>query len=178
MQNDIQKMSRAKCVATIALAWGLGAGISMVSMLASAAPSDTAPAPSDTAPAPSDTAPAAPTSAEVRHHPKRHLDRSGAERFGKASFYASRYGGKTMADGTPMQLNGDNAASITLPLGTTAKVTNLETGRSAVVTIRDRGPYVKGRIVDLSPSTARQIGIDRKKGLARVVVAPISIPSG
>jgi len=164
MQNDIQKMSRAKCVATIALAWGLGAGISMVSMLASAAPSD--------------TAPAAPTSAEVRHHPKRHLDRSGAERFGKASFYASRYGGKTMADGTPMQLNGDNAASITLPLGTTAKVTNLETGRSAVVTIRDRGPYVKGRIVDLSPSTARQIGIDRKKGLARVVVAPISIPSG
>jgi rare lipoprotein A len=61
-------------------------------------------------------------------------------------------------------------------LGTIAKVTNLETGKSAIVTIRDRGPYVKGRIVDLSPATAWLIGIDRKKGIARVEVAPISVP--
>ncbi len=69
-----------------------------------------------------------------------------------------------------------NAASKTLPLGTTAKVTNLETGLSAVVTIQDRGPHVKGRIIDLSPATARDIGLDRQDGIATVVVAPIEVP--
>ena len=81
-----------------------------------------------------------------------------------------------MADGTNMDPLGDNAASRTLPLGTTAKVTNIETGQSAVVTIQDRGPYVKGRIVDLSPSTARNIGITQKSGVAKVQVAPIAVP--
>ena len=81
-----------------------------------------------------------------------------------------------MADGTTMQPQGDNAASKTLPLGTTAKVTNLETGRSAVVTIRDRGPYIQGRIVDLSPATAKEIGIEPKNGVAKVEVAPIAVP--
>lgn len=95
---------------------------------------------------------------------------------GTASFYANEFAGKRMANGTPMDPRGDNAASKTLPLGTTAKVTNLETGRSAVVTIQDRGPYVPGRIVDLSPATARQIGITQRKGVARVVVAPIAVP--
>ena len=75
-----------------------------------------------------------------------------------------------------MDPHGDNAASRTLPLGTVARVTNLENGRSAVVTIKDRGPYVKGRIVDLSPATARQVGITPDKGLARVQVAPIVVP--
>ena len=70
----------------------------------------------------------------------------------------------------------DNAASKTLQLGTTARVTNVETGQSAKVTIQDRGPYVKGRIVDLSPATAREIGLDRKDGVATVVVAPIAVP--
>lgn len=105
-----------------------------------------------------------------------HLDRSGHERVGKASFYAARLGGKTMADGTPMHLRGNNAASKTLPLGTTAMVTNLETGKRAIVTIRDRGPYVKGRIVDLSPATARKIGITPKKGIAKVEVKPLEVP--
>jgi rare lipoprotein A len=81
-----------------------------------------------------------------------------------------------MADGTIMRPQGDNAASKTLPLGTTAKVTNLETGKSAVVTIRDRGPYIRGRIVDLSPATAKDIGIDHKNGVAKVEVAPIAVP--
>jgi rare lipoprotein A len=81
-----------------------------------------------------------------------------------------------MADGTPMRLYSNNAASLTLPLGTTAKVTNVETGLSAVVTIQDRGPYVKGRIIDLSPATARKIGLARKQGLAKVEVAPLTLP--
>ncbi|MEO5697597.1 MAG: septal ring lytic transglycosylase RlpA family protein [Burkholderiaceae bacterium] len=104
------------------------------------------------------------------------LDHSGEKRVGKASFYAKQFSGRTMADGTPMDPQDDNAASRTLPLGTTAKVTNLETGKSAVVTIQDRGPYVDGRIVDLSPSTAREIGLTRKEGVADVKVEPISVP--
>jgi rare lipoprotein A len=82
-----------------------------------------------------------------------------------------------MADGTRMDPRNDNAASKTLPLGTVARVTNLETGRSAVVTIKDRGPYVKGRIVDLSPATARELGISRANGVAQVEVMPLSMPS-
>jgi len=81
-----------------------------------------------------------------------------------------------MADGGKMDPHGDNAASKTLPLGTRARVTNIDTGKSAVVTIQDRGPYVKGRIVDLSPSTAEKIGITQDNGVAKVKVTPISVP--
>jgi rare lipoprotein A len=104
------------------------------------------------------------------------IDRSGARRFGKASFYANFFAGRKMADGNIMDPQANNAASRTLPLGTTAKVTNLKTGKSAVVTIRDRGPFVDGRIVDLSPATARLIGITKREGIAKVEVAPISLP--
>jgi rare lipoprotein A len=104
------------------------------------------------------------------------LDRSGRKRVGVASVYARRFTGRKMADGTRMDPHDDNAASKTLPLGTEAKVTNLETGRSANVTIQDRGPYVKGRIVDLSPATAEQIGITPKEGVAKVEVEPIALP--
>ena len=103
-------------------------------------------------------------------------DLSGHRRVGIASFYARSFDGRTMANGAPMNPRANNAASRTLPLGTIAKVTNLETGKSAIVRIEDRGPYVKGRIVDLSPRTAREIGITRRKGISRVVVAPIVIP--
>lgn len=103
-------------------------------------------------------------------------DLSGRKRVGVASYYARSFAGKQMANGAPMDPRGDNAASRTLPLGTTAKVTNLETGKSAVVRIEDRGPYVEGRIVDLSPATARKIGITRRKGISKVEVAPIVVP--
>lgn len=107
---------------------------------------------------------------------KQPIDRSGKSRVGIGSFYAQSFFGKKMADGKKMDPEHDNAASRTLPLGTTAKVTNLETGKSAFVTIHDRGPYVNGRIVDLSPSTAREIGITPNKGIARVEVAPLAVP--
>ena len=104
------------------------------------------------------------------------LDRTGRKRFGKASIYAPMFAGRKMADGTRMRPASNNAASRTLPLGTTAKVTNLATGKTAVVTIHDRGPYVPGRILDLSPATARDIGLDRRTGVTQVEVAPIVIP--
>jgi rare lipoprotein A len=107
---------------------------------------------------------------------KLNIDHSGRKRFGKASFYARMFAGRKMADGNRMRPTGNNAASLTLPLGTTAQVTNLETGKTAVVTIQDRGPYVDGRNVDLSPATAKQIGLDRRTGVAAVEVAPITVP--
>lgn len=103
-------------------------------------------------------------------------DLSGDTRVGKASIFARRLAGRKMADGSKMDPQGDNAASRTLPLGTKAKVTHLGTGRSAIITIQDRGPYVRGRIVDLSPSTARKIGIAQDHGVARVQVDPIAVP--
>lgn len=103
-------------------------------------------------------------------------DLTGHKRVGKASIYAKHLAGHKMADGAPMRPEGDNAASNTLPIGTTAKVTNVQTGASAVVKIEDRGPYVKGRIVDLSPSTAEKIGVDSKDGVANVSVEPIAVP--
>jgi rare lipoprotein A len=96
---------------------------------------------------------------------------------GRASFYARKFAGRKMADGTPMNPHGNNAASKTLPLGTIARVTNLETGQSAAVTIRDRGPYVRGRIIDLSPSTAQEIGLTRERGLVPVEVVPLVVPA-
>jgi rare lipoprotein A len=110
---------------------------------------------------------------KVKHHP---ADYTGKKRLGKASFYAREFAGRKMANGVRMDPKGSNAASKTLPLGTTAKVTNLQTGKSAVVTIQDRGPYVPGRIVDLSPATAQQIGLSTREGVASVVVAPITVP--
>ena len=124
-------------------------------------------------PAPKSDPPPRPNHPAAKGHK---LDRSGRPQVGKASFYASRFAGRKMADGTPMDPRDDNAASKTLPLGTKALVTNLETGKSAVVTIQDRGPYVEGRIVDLSPATAEKIGLSREEGLARVEVAPIAVP--
>ena len=119
----------------------------------------------------------------LRHSPQRisptvkgPIDRSGKKRVGKASFYAHMFAGRKMADGKTMDPQHDNAASRTLPLGTTAKVTNLETGKSAFVTIQDRGPYVDGRIVDLSPSTAQEIGLSDRKGITRVEVSPLAVP--
>jgi rare lipoprotein A len=157
------------------------AALSMLGMAGGAAPADAAAGAMDEAPPPPEAI-TAPKTARSKS-PKRisplvkpNIDRSGRKRFGKASFYARMFAGRKMADGNRMRPAGNNAASLTLPLGTTAQVTNLETGKTAVVTIQDRGPYVDGRIVDLSPATAKQIGLDRHTGVTEVEVAPITVP--
>jgi rare lipoprotein A len=103
------------------------------------------------------------------------LDRSGKARKGKASYYGRKFYRKKMASGKPMNPESNVAASKTLPLGTKAKVTNLETGKSAVVDIEDRGPYVKGRIIDVSPKTAEKLDL-KKEGTAPVQVKPLAVP--
>jgi rare lipoprotein A len=80
-----------------------------------------------------------------------------------------------MADGTPMNPNANIAASKTLPLGTVAEVKNLENGKSEVVEIRDRGPYVDGRIIDVSPKVAKELDM-KKDGVANVEVKPLEVP--
>lgn len=104
-----------------------------------------------------------------------HLDRSGKTRKGKASYYGKKFYSKEMADGTRMNPQSNVAASKTLPIGTEAKVTNLDTGASAVVVIKDRGPYVKDRIVDVSPKTADKLGL-KENGTAPVEVKPVEVP--
>jgi rare lipoprotein A len=97
------------------------------------------------------------------------------KRRGKASVYSRKFSHKRMADGTRLDLESNAAASRLLPLGTKAKVTNLRNGRSAVVEIKDRGPYVKGRIIDLSPRTAATLHFG-SRGIVPVEVAPIEEP--
>jgi rare lipoprotein A len=94
---------------------------------------------------------------------------------GKASYYGKEFYGRKMADGTKMNPQSNIAASRSLPLGTKAEVTNLENGKSEVVEIRDRGPYVDGRIIDLTPKTAEKLGFI-EDGVAPVLVEPIDIP--
>jgi rare lipoprotein A len=103
-------------------------------------------------------------------------DHSGRRQAGRASVYSSKFQGRRMANGRRFNHTGDAAASKTLPLGTVAKVTNLENGRTAVVTVEDHGPYVDGRTIDLTKTTSEQIGIGAHEGVAPVVVAPIAVP--
>jgi rare lipoprotein A len=107
---------------------------------------------------------------------KSRLDRSGKKHKGKASYYSRKFNGRKTADGTPLDLGSNAAASKRLPLGTKARVTNLNTGQSAVVEIKDRGPFVAGRTIDLTPKTAKDIGITAAEGVAPVEVAPLEVP--
>ena len=88
---------------------------------------------------------------------------------GKASWYGAHHQGKKTASGERFHPHELTAAHRTLPLGTTAKVTNLETGQAVQVTINDRGPHAKGRIIDLSHGAAQRIGL-KKDGTTRVSV--------
>lgn len=96
---------------------------------------------------------------------------AGVER-GKASYYAPRLAGRRMADGGRFDPRSDAAAHRTLPLGSKARVRNLGNGRSATVTVRDRGPHAPGRIVDVSPGTAERLGMTGE-GVASVEVTPL-----
>ena len=84
---------------------------------------------------------------------------------------ASIYSGERTANGEYAHAHALTAAHRTLPFGTKVKVTNIGTGQSVIVRINDRGPYIKGHIIDLTPAGAKAIGFS---GLARVQVAVVS----
>jgi len=86
---------------------------------------------------------------------------------GTASWYGDYFEGRPTASGEPFNMYDMTAAHLTLPLGTLVRVTNLRNHRSVIVRINDRGPYVDGRIVDLSFNAARVLHFDQQ-GLQRV----------
>ena len=93
---------------------------------------------------------------------------------GIASYYDNEFIGRPTASGEIFSAEQMTAAHPSLPFGTQLKVTNLENGREAVVTVNDRGPFVKNRILDLSRAGANALGY-LQSGTARVrleVVAP------
>lgn len=103
-------------------------------------------------------------SGQERHH------KPGKVQYGTASWYGGPHEqGRTTACGQPFNEHALTAAHKTLPLGTRVKVTNLRNGRSVTVRIIDRGPWVAGRMIDLSRAAARRLDFAHK-GLAPVKV--------
>lgn len=84
--------------------------------------------------------------------------RKGATQEGVASWYGNEFHGRPTASGEIFDQDGLTAAHRTLPLGTTAKVTNLENGKEVVLKVNDRGPFVRGRVLDCSRGAARALG--------------------
>lgn len=97
---------------------------------------------------------------------------AGYEEKGLASWYGPGFNGKPTACGAPYDMWAYTAAHKTLPLGTYVKVTNLDNGRTVVAKITDRGPFVAGRIIDLSAACAQCLG-SYGRGLARVKVEAV-----
>jgi rare lipoprotein A len=106
------------------------------------------PAPS-TAPTP--TAPSPPTASSTAE--------PGVRERGLVSMYGDEFAGRKTASGTPFDPDALTMAHRTLPFGTRVRVTNLENHRSVDVVVNDRGPFVAGRIADLSEAAARRIGM-------------------
>lgn len=88
---------------------------------------------------------------------------------GKATFYSKRATGARTANGERLHHDSLTCAHRTYPFGTRLKVTTPSNGRSVVVRVNDRGPFVRGRIVDLSWGAARELGI-LAQGIAKVTV--------
>jgi len=99
--------------------------------------------------------------------------RTTAVETGVASYYAGEYHGRRTASGEKFHQGKLTAAHRTLPFGTRVRVTNLENGRSVVVRITDRGPFRRGRVIDVSKQAARKLGFLRD-GTAKVRVEVVS----
>jgi rare lipoprotein A len=102
-------------------------------------------------------------------------DRVLSSEIGLASWYGAPYHNARVANGQIYNQNAMTAAHRTLPLGTVVRVTNLATDQSAVVTITDRGPFVRGRVLDLSRAAAIKTGVWRS-GIARVRIDVLRDP--
>lgn len=99
-------------------------------------------------------------------------DSAGYIERGTASWYGTKFHGRRTSSGEPFDMYTMTAAHKTLPLPTYAEVTNLDTGRSVIVKINDRGPFVDDRLIDLSYAAATRLGI-KQTGTGRVEVRAI-----
>ena len=88
---------------------------------------------------------------------------------GKGSWYGKRFQGKRTANGERYNMYSYTAAHRTFPFNSMVKVTNLKNGRSIIVRINDRGPYHRGRIIDLSYLAAKKLGY-AKRGVAKLKI--------
>ncbi len=98
-----------------------------------------------------------------------------ADEEGYASWYAGKFQGRITANGEIFNTDKLTAAHKTLPFGTIVRVTNIENGQYVDVRINDRGPFVEGRIIDLSRAAAEKIGMTRS-GVAYVSLDILSVP--
>src|SRR6478609_9044522 len=96
---------------------------------------------------------------------------------GKASFYADKFEGSPTASGEKYKHNKLTAAHKSLPFGTKLRVTNVANNQSVEVVVNDRGPYVDGRVIDLSRSAAEKLGFVNQ-GLAEVKIEVIDAGDG
>jgi rare lipoprotein A len=97
---------------------------------------------------------------------------SGFRQRGVASYYAEAFHGRLTANGETFDMNAMTCAHLTLPFGTVLRVTNLDNDRTATVRVNDRGPYVEGRIIDLSKGAARTLEMI-ESGTANVLIEVI-----
>lgn len=91
----------------------------------------------------------------------------------KASFYGPRFHGRRAANGSVFDQMAPTAAHRFFPFGTKIRVRNPRNGRAEIVTITDRGPFIRGRAIDLSLGTARRLGIEQQ-GVAPVILEVLS----
>ena len=98
-----------------------------------------------------------------------HSELMGYKETGIASYYARIFMHSKTASGEPLNNNSMTAAHKTLPFGTVVKVTNLKNGKSVTVRINDRGPFAKGRIIDLTRAAFSQIA-DSDRGIVKVEI--------
>ncbi len=112
--------------------------------------------------------------ADVRSHHKSHRHTRPFQT-GVASWYGARERGRRTANGERFNPNAMTCAHRTLPMGTVVRVTNTENGKTVVVRVNDRGPYVGHRVIDLSDHAARILAF-RKEGLATVKIVIIRLP--
>jgi rare lipoprotein A len=143
---------------------------SVTTSAAAVAPELAAIAPAAAAPAPV-AAVAAPLAEQPPGGPA--VVQASDDQVGLASWYGNQHQGRLTASGERFDERKLTAAHRTLPLDTKVKVTNLENGKSVEVKVNDRGPYVPGRVLDLSTQAAKALGME-KEGLAlvRIEVVP------
>ena len=123
----------------------------------------------------SEAKPAPVSSTQARPEVRKQAGKPKPYQVGTASWYGEFFDGKPTASGEPYDMYDMTAASLTIPLGTYVKVTNLHNGRAVTVKVNDRGPVVPGRIIDLSYGAAAALGYD-KQGLQRVRLDVVKPP--